>query len=358
MPKHCEVVVYPENGWQESSIIAVIEKHKSVCKYAFIFHHLDEAKPHYHIYLNFGQTNEEFKYIAKWFKTETEKVERIKSDLYFVLNYYLHNEEFDKHQYSTDDIIANFNVKEYLEKQKRKQTLNTIIKKCASGMITPLNFHSYIDPITFSKHETEIRRAWEYATHSRTIASKEFRSCHVIWIYGNGGTGKTTMCKLCADEQNLPAYTTAGGKDPFSHYSGQPFVILDDIRPNEPFTFAELLKVLDPNNVSAVHSRYRNKLLFCSYIMITTTMSPQYFVKECLTNSIDDPGQLYRRIEEVWDMSKDDIEISTYDSNLSAFKVEKTIQNPIPNYIKTLPAFTKLDGASLINNLNMKYATN
>lgn len=75
-------------------------------------------KDHYHIYLNFGRTNWQFKDVAKWFGIADNHVVRVKSNKAFVLIYFTHQEEQEKHQYPVDDIVANFDVKEFLRQQK------------------------------------------------------------------------------------------------------------------------------------------------------------------------------------------------------------------------------------------------
>ena len=73
MPKQVEVKLYSEDGWTVPRIQDVLKARTSVKEYAMILHDKDvgeDGKPikdHYHIYLNFGRTNWQFKDVAKWF---------------------------------------------------------------------------------------------------------------------------------------------------------------------------------------------------------------------------------------------------------------------------------------------------
>lgn len=86
MPKHCETVLYAEDNWDVPNILKVLGKHDSIKKYVIALHDQDvladgtPAKPHFHIYLNFGTTNVQLPQVAKWFGVKEQSVEKIKSD--------------------------------------------------------------------------------------------------------------------------------------------------------------------------------------------------------------------------------------------------------------------------------------
>jgi len=85
MPKHCETVLYAEDNWDVPNILKVLGKHDSIKKYVIALHDQDvladgtPAKPHFHIYLNFGTTNVQLPQVAKWFGVKEQSVEKIKS---------------------------------------------------------------------------------------------------------------------------------------------------------------------------------------------------------------------------------------------------------------------------------------
>ena len=112
MPKHCETVLYAEDNWDVPNILKVLGKHDSIKKYVIALHDQDvladgtPAKPHFHIYLNFGTTNVQLPQVAKWFGVKEQSVEKIKSDksdrnqsmgMYYTIKYYTHQDEPGKH---------------------------------------------------------------------------------------------------------------------------------------------------------------------------------------------------------------------------------------------------------------------
>ena len=116
MPKRAEVILYAEDGWDTEKIISIVELKQSIKEYAFIMHDsdLDEnnvlKKPHFHLYLGFGNTNVKFEHIAAWFNTKTELVQKIKTNKYFLLKYYLHCNHPEKSQYNIEQFTASFDI--------------------------------------------------------------------------------------------------------------------------------------------------------------------------------------------------------------------------------------------------------
>lgn len=363
MPKQVEVKLYSEDGWTVPRIQDVLKVRTSVKEYAMILHDKDvgkDGKPikdHYHIYLNFGRTNWQFKDVAKWFGIADNHVVRVRSNKAFVLIYFTHQEEQEKHQYPVDDIVANFDVKEFLRQQKQSATLDDLLRRCANGEITRLNYTQYIDPVTFAKHQREFENAWKY--RDAALAAKNDlhnRERLVLWFYGDTAVGKSLLCKLIAGRQQLPIYFTSTGTDPFGEYRGEKIVVLDDLRPEKPFTFDSLLKIIDPYNVCAVQSRYHNKYLDCEQIIVTSPMPPDQYATQSYLQG-EDAAQLYRRLSEVWAVTKSDICISKYDLGLRRFVITDARPNPVPAYLATLPpSAPTIDGSSALAHLNAKYA--
>ncbi len=345
MAKHLEIVLYAEDGWNDGKIESVVQSKQSVKQYAYILHDkdLDDdgqlKKPHYHLYLNFGQNNVQFEHVAKWFNTSANKVERIKTSKLFTIQYYLHKNEPGKHQYPLEAIRANFDAAAFLEGASKKASFQKILEQCADGTITPYNYEDYIDPVTYAKHGNQIARAWDYAEHSWGKKADGRRDCRVIWAYGQSGVGKTTVCRLYAEKLGLSVYLTATGADPLSHYCGQPALILDDLRPNPKiFTYEALLKTLDPHHNAPVHSRYRDKTLQCSHIFITTIEHPRDFVSEYKLPLKDSAVQLYRRLDEIWEVTEDTIRAEKYDLKHKIFSPFFTTENPLKVYLRELAA--------------------
>ena len=101
--KHLEVMLYAADGWDVQKIIEEINKRTSVKQYAIMLHDQDVSqttgepvKPHYHCYLNFGNTSWDFESVAKWFDIKADLVSKIKSNKFFTLKYYTHADRPEK----------------------------------------------------------------------------------------------------------------------------------------------------------------------------------------------------------------------------------------------------------------------
>ncbi len=236
--------------------------------------------------------------------------------------------------------------------ETQKASFTKILEQCADGTITPWNYDAYIDPVTYARHGNQIARAWEYAEQARAKATDGKRSCTVIWAYGDTGTGKTTLCRLYAEKLGLTVYMSATGKDPLSKYRGESAVILDDLRSNT-FSYEELLKVLDPHYSTPVHSRYHDKVLQCEYIFITTVEHPWCFVKNYRLSDSDSAEQLYRRLNEIWLVTKDTIKTEKYNLEIHKFEAKDTTANPVKSYVRgvTMDPHTSVSSMNILREI-------
>lgn len=100
-------------------------------------------KPHYHVYLNFGDANVQYEHAAKWFNTRPSMVQKIKSSKLLALQYYLHMNQPDKHHYPMETLRANFDVAAFLASESQKASVNKLLAQCADGTITPYNYEAY-----------------------------------------------------------------------------------------------------------------------------------------------------------------------------------------------------------------------
>lgn len=345
MPKECEVLLYKEDIGEVNNILEVIDKRKSVREYAIILHDLDVEengdlkKPHYHIFLNFGDTNWKFEYIAKWFNIPAQFVGKIKTNKPLTLRYFTHENCPNKHPYSVYDIVANFDVKALLEKESQKVTLNQLIKQCADGTITPRNYPDHIPAVLYAKHRSKFQAAWEYYNRQYDNAHDSKRDIPVIWVHGPSNAGKTTSCFLFAEERGLSAYKTSTGKDPFSFYNDEEVVVIDDVRANTSMPFNEFVQTIDPHYGSGIASRYSDVVLRkCSMIFITSIYSPVEIFQQYNLDAKDSAVQLYRRLSQVWHVQKDTIEITRYDVDKHEFCFIDRVKNPVPAYVEAQKA--------------------
>lgn len=359
--KHFEIVLYLEDGWGPQNIQEILESKRSVKRYAFMLHDHDvddkgaPEKAHYHVYCNCGQTSVDFKNVANWFDTQENRVNKIETNMATVLRYYTHENQPDKHPYPLENMVANFDVKAFLEGEAQKASIDELIQQCADGTITPLNYTQYIDPVFYAKYERKIQAAWKYAGDLHSITANGVCERTIIWLYGREAVGKGELCKMVARNKNEPIYFSSTGNDPFGEYRGQPIAVLDDLRPLEPFSFAELLKITDPHNRCSIQSRYRNKDLTASLVFITSPFSPIQFVEKYHLNG-EEGSQLYRRLSEVWHVTKGTVSIHKYDMSAGAFVETSQKPNPVPHYLAALPPVPPaLDGDTVLDMLYGSY---
>ena len=344
MPKMSDIELYPEDGWDPPRIIERLQNRKTIKEYAMILHDQDLKedgslkKPHYHLFLNYGSSNPKIKDIASWFDIPEHAVEKVHSNKYLTLRYYLHLDSPEKHLYRAEDMIASFDVKDYFLKESLKLCKSDLIKKCADGTITKRNFKDYIDSESYVKYQSAIEAAWDYNQLCKEIETGNRRSAEVIWLFGETESGKTTFATMFAEDLGLSYCVTASGKDPFSNYKGEDVLIIDDLRPDGPFSFSELLKILDPNFLTPVHSRYKNKIIYASYIFVTNPYSPVKFYEHMPDKPLDDKSnQLYRRISQVWEFTKEKIYIHRYDRDAQNFYLDAECLNPVKARVDALP---------------------
>ena len=392
MPKHCETVLYAEDGWNKDKILDVIQKHESTKKYVIALHDQDvqedgtPIKPHLHVYLNFGTTNVQLPQVAKWFGIKEQSVEKIKSDksdrnqsmgMYYTIRYYTHEDIPEKHHYPLSGFVANFDLEQALKAgaeklqkrakgQAKKQEVEEIYNKCADGTITPDNFHDYVNPGLYVTIKPMMERAWQYYDQDYQRNANGSRDCVTIYVHGESGVGKSLLCRLYAQELNVKGiYTTSLGKDPFDEYAGEEAIILDDIRPYMPFSHIELLALTDPHYLVKAHARYKNKLLKNSFLFATSVLDPYAlwngFHLDTLnseseeTDKVDSSKQLFRRLSEVWEVTEGEIYIRKYIDGY--FRIVGTIPNPVPSYLAQLPATqgSTLQSTSILDKIRRKY---
>lgn len=361
--KHFEVQFYPEDGWNVEKILVIIRKHSSVDVYVIALHDKDvnddgsPEKPHYHVYIHFGNgTSWKKSNIAKWFDIPDRLVQFIQCDpecknprqsMYTVINYYTHRNCPDKHLYSPDDFVSNINVREYLENEQNKAALRAnkmmkqsavddLINRCANGEIQRFNYCDFISPTIFAKYAQQFERAFKFADDQYLISHENSRNCKIIWIWGKTGVGKTRIANLFAKQLNKAAYTTDPGNDPFNHYLGQPIIIMDEIRPFKQSEYPDLLKILDPHHLTAIHARYRDVIPHADIIFVTTIFSPVAFCDELglLKSSAEPPSQLYRRLSEVWELTRENITATQFNQDANSFEVIWKRANPVTHFIE------------------------
>ena len=130
----------------------VLEEHKQCIKdYAIITHDkctkkviaedktetIEPIAPHIHIGIRFKDNNpQHLEDIANWFDVPQNYLEKIKGSWNDYLLYLIHANAPDKHQYSADEVIANFDYEAAIDKAKNKVRIEKILQQIIDGEIT------------------------------------------------------------------------------------------------------------------------------------------------------------------------------------------------------------------------------
>ena len=285
--KHCEVESRVE--FFKVDIQETIKLHKTIKKWAYILHDKDDTAPHYHIYLNFGNSGVDMNEVANWFGLPVTQVNKIKgraTDMYLYLTH-ANDSQTNKHQYLTSEIVANFDIVTEIENSKilgdfehfsYAEQLDYVYSLPLSERVTAFN---------------KLEKAWQI--RCRWLSSHGGRKMDVVFICGKAGTGKTSYAKKLLQSMDLDFCISSSSNDPFQDYLGQKGMILDDLRDNA-FEFVDLLKVLDNDTSSSARSRFVNKVFTVEVLVITSSVPLKFWYPKIRYSSFDTMDQLYRRI--------------------------------------------------------------
>ena len=318
-----EIVSDTEHLTKEK-IEEVLQK-KSITDYAYILHDKDTREdgslknPHFHIliWLSSSQGSE---FVAKWFGVPENFLNKVRHD-YSALEYLTHRNAPDKYQYPDEAVTASFDVEETIKESKaaidKDKRLNEILEKIDSGEYKPFNIDQYITVQERIKYDRQIKIAFDYKRKKIIFESKGERNMRCIYVHGDSGTGKTTWAKNFCEENHYSCYISSGSNDPLDGYDGQDVIILDDLRP-QSFGISDLLKMLDNHTASAVKSRYFNKYVHCSYIIITSVLDLDDFFHGVFSkeDEAETIVQLKRRCEMLLHFNMETIDVFTYSKKL------------------------------------------
>ena len=317
--KHYEIVIYKEH--LKVDIQKVCKEYKTIKKWAYILHDKDDTDPHYHIYVNFGNTGVESEMVAKWFnlsyvdengneKTGEQFIEKVKGRATDVLLYLIHGNDTQqyKHQYSASDVISNFDFGAEIANAK-------II-----GNFDEYSYAQQLDYV-YNLPRSERTRAFkeledQWRLRCKWLTMHSDREIEVVFVTGEGGTGKTYYAKkLFREVLNMDFCVSSGNNDFMQDYLGQRGFLLDDARPTTFKSFEDCLKFLDNHTSSSVTSRFNNKV-FNGEVIVLTSAEPlrRWFRgKDSHGNYYNlfdkDLIQLYRRISSYVEVCKDEIYI-------------------------------------------------
>lgn len=302
--------------------------------YAYIIHDADTREdgtlkePHWHIYLRLKDSTDS-KYIAQAFGVPEQYINRVKGKWVDALMYCTHENAPEKYQYSEDDVVSNFDFHAVKEKEKAKKSkdarLDEIIDGIDTGQIREYNYTQFITMKESVRYERYIKSAFKYRLDRLKGLNRDMEC---VFISGESGAGKTTYAKKIAEDKNYSVYVSSGSNDVLDGYSGEDCIILDDLRPS-CMGLSDLLKMLDNNTASTVKSRYKNKVLECQMIIITSVLSLDKFFSNVFENETEPIVQLKRRCQTYIVMHTDTMDVYCYNFTKRDYEFITSYENPI-----------------------------
>ena len=319
--RHCEIVCDVDK--MPVDIQETIMKYKTIKEWAYIVHDKDDTRPHYHIYLNFGNSGIDFKMVASWFGIEENFVNKVKGRKADMLMYLTHanDTQKNKYQYSPNEVKANFDFETEIANSK---IIGDFKKYSYAQQL------EYVNSLPISektKAFNQLKKLWE--VECQCLCLNTDRKLTVIFISGKAGAGKTFYAKKMLEQMNLDFCVSSSSNDPFQDYMGQKAIILDDLR-DRSFDLEDLLKILDNNTRSSIKSRFNNKVFNGEVIVITSSVPLAYWYSSYkVRDDMDDLNQLYRRIGCYIYVSEDVVRV--YDDGVTEFGHPKGHATIIPN---------------------------
>lgn len=308
----------------------VINEKSCIKDFAFIEHNKDvkedgaPVEPHVHLMLRFNEV-QDTKYIAKWFNVPENCLCKIKGKFADALCYLTHENAPNKHRYDEAEVVSNFDFKKEKEKKSSNLRKEEIINKIVSGEIREYNYYEYITISEYDKYRKSIDNAFKYRIDKiKGVA----RQMECVFITGDSGTGKTSYAKKIAEEKGYSVFISSGSNDPLDDYKGQDCIILDDLRPS-CMGLSDLLKMLDNHTASTVKSRYKNKVLECKMIIITTTLDIDKFFNNVFSEEKETVVQLKRRCNVMLKFDMDYVHNYLWQGKIRNYEYMGKIPNPI-----------------------------
>ncbi len=336
---------YLPNGMTPDDMYDRVNQKLKPKRLAMIVHDKDtkddgitQAEDHVHMMMEF----ENARYVSAVAKQIGDKPEyvqiwrdRIENGYSYLLH--LTSNSRHKHQYSCDEVKANFDYTSYIKNVSQKvkkaevvssaNRINGMLDLIATGDMTIREAKEQLTGSQYAKIGDKIKKAHELflercseSLNKEMILNDEVVGVH--WFYGESEVGKSLLASKLASEMG-EYYKTTTRTDPFQFYQAEQTIILDELRP-EIIPYSELLALLDPFSRGrvTVSSRYFNKALSCRTIFITTPYDPIMFCHFYHLSAIDRGEQLFRRLSSVLRFDMDYIYDMKY-QNYNYVEVDK-----------------------------------
>ncbi|HFR3475970.1 Rep family protein [Streptococcus suis] len=335
----------------------------------------DTVEPHIHLVLQF-ESARSLNNLAKLTEQPIQCFEQWRGSVNNAYSYLVHHTESnqDKYQYSPKEVIANFDYLLLLDTVEKNVTkrhevndtmiIDNLLDLLYTGEITKSEIEQRLTGSQYAKAKAKIE-----AVHLKQLENKscewqkEMREKNeksiVIWLFGKAGTGKTRLARRYAKQFSETYFITGSIRDPFQHYQMEPVIILDELRPHQ-LDYSDLLKMFDPYNVKAIaSSRYFDKPLLANVFIATSPYSPYDFFLELrkgrhINADVDNYQQLMRRLTLVLEVSKQFIEMYSYDKHLGLFLKDGKQKLPNPYYQEEVADYNETERLELFKNLTEK----
>ena len=331
-----------------AKVTDVLNNKSSIRDWAYIIHDKDvnndnePVKPHIHLCVRLKDSYDS-KYISNWFNVAENYICKIKGRWSDMLSYLTHKNAPEKHQYDDNEVISNFDWVKVRDSGSGDVRKNEIVNLIVNGDIREFNYFDYISIEEYDKYKRSIDNAFKYRLDKiKGVA----RNMECVFITGDSGTGKTTYAKKIAAEKNYSIFVSSGSNDVLDDYKGQDCIILDDLRPS-CMGLSDLLKMLDNHTASSIKSRYKNKVLECKMIIITTTLDIDNFFANVFADEKETSIQLKRRCSVMLRFDMDYVYNYLWQNKSRKYSYVGKLPNPITLEMK----MEDMDKASQLNKL-------
>ena len=265
--------------------------------YFYIMHDEDADNIHYHAVISFDSPPK-FSTIKN--KFPYGKIDSVHTSVSLSVQYLIHQNNPEKHQYLPEDIITNapdmlkLHLTEGANYSGNK--IQFVIDKIAKGDLRRCDI-KMLEPAFYVKHKRKIMNAFDFYDEIRK--SNPARKVSVIVLYGHSRAGKTLLARAYCKMYNK-TFAISSSHNMWDSYRNQDAYILDDVDFCS-VSIEEWLHILDGYQASECHARYANKFFVGDTIIISTNIHPLDFFNK--SDKKIDPGQLdafYKRIKNIF----------------------------------------------------------
>lgn len=302
---------------------------------------LGEVKPsHWHVVIKVGSKQQDVNTIAKWFGIEAQYIQVPKGAGAFLdcIQYLTHEDEkqqkLGKHFYSDNEIIANFNFRDDLNKRlENRAKYGKDITKLEAWKLDLMHGKKSLkecreeDDLLYVENKKTLETAFfDYLENEAPMPTFRVN----FYIDGEGGHGKGLTSKALArslypnikDDKDI--FFPIGAKNvTFDGYRGQPVIIWNEFR---AVTFLDVLggrenvfEVLDPHPEDKMQNIKYGKIRLTNCINIINSvesydkflngLSGEYIDNKGAKHEAEDKKQAYRRVPFILRIRQNDFDL-------------------------------------------------